>query len=109
MLFNKYGITDLFENDLQGLIMINIHVHASLTRFTNNQAMIQLPIETINELIPTLCQQFPQLKACILTESGTLTPYVNCYINGENLTTLEPNTTLTANTNVELITALVGG
>lgn len=89
--------------------MIDIHIHASLTRFTDNQSVVKLPIKTINELIPTLCQQFPQLKACIMTEFGTLTPYVNCYVNGENLTTLAPHTDLTPNANVELITALVGG
>ncbi|AHE67564.1 hypothetical protein Loa_02020 [Legionella oakridgensis ATCC 33761 = DSM 21215] len=63
--------------------MAEIYIHPSLIRFTNNQNKIELSVSTIDELIPTLCQMFPQLKGSILNEAGELTPYVNCYINGK--------------------------
>ena len=89
--------------------MVEVFIHSSLTRFTDNQQVVKLPIETIAELIPTLCQQYPLLTTSLVTEMGELTPYVNCYINGENMNAYAPNTKLMPDAKIDLITALVGG
>ncbi|ETO92809.1 MoaD/ThiS family protein [Legionella oakridgensis] len=89
--------------------MAEIYIHPSLIRFTNNQNKIELSVSTIDELIPTLCQMFPQLKGSILNEAGELTPYVNCYINGKNLNSYAERTPLMADAKIDIVTAMVGG
>lgn len=89
--------------------MVDIYIHSSLTRFTDNNPVVQLPVDTMDEIIPALCQKYPLLSSNIISESGELTPYVHCYVNGEQLSTYEPKLKLVSGTKIELITALVGG
>ena len=89
--------------------MAQINIHPSLIRFTDNQTLFELPIETTSLLLPTLCQSYPKLKSTILTENGALTPYVNIYINGKNLDQISSDTPLKQNDQVDLVTSLVGG
>lgn len=89
--------------------MSEIYIHASLTRFTDNQPCVNISVDTVDALIPTLCQMYPRLATSILTEEGELTPYVNCYINGENITTFAPTEKIIPNSKIDLVTALVGG
>ena len=89
--------------------MAHIHVHPSLVRFTDNQHNIELSVDTVDQLLPTLCQHYPLLKACILNAEGDLTPYVNIYINGKNLADSVPKSPIATQDKVDLVTALVGG
>lgn len=89
--------------------MVEVCIHSSLTRFTENQPIVELEIDTISELIPALCQRYPLLKTSLLTETGELTPYVNCYIDGEHLSEYTLHTELKSGAKIDLITALVGG
>lgn len=89
--------------------MAIINIHPSLIRFTNNQTQLELSTETISLLLPTLCQHYPKLKLSIFTKNDELSPYVNIYINGKNLSQYLPNTPLKHDDQVDLVTALVGG
>lgn len=89
--------------------MAEINIHASLTRFTNNQDRISLPINTIGEIIPYLCRQFPTLSASLINDNGIVSPYINFYIDGKHLSTYAHKTKLLDNTKIDIITALVGG
>lgn len=89
--------------------MAEIHFHASLTRFTNNQSQINLPIDTVGEIIPYLCRQFPALSATLVNAAGVPSPYINCYINGKHLSTHTQDEKLREHTKIDIITALVGG
>ena len=89
--------------------MAEIHIHPSLLRFTDNQQIVQLPIFTVGELIPHLCEKFPRLSATLINALGNLTPYVNFYIDGKHLNTYEKQATLSPNAKIDLITSLVGG
>ncbi|CDZ77626.1 MoaD family protein [Legionella massiliensis] len=89
--------------------MAEIYIHPSLVRFTDNQKTLELAISTIEELIPALCAKFPKLKANLLDDSGELTPFVNCYINGKNLRSYDPKSLIMPDAKAEIVTALVGG
>lgn len=89
--------------------MAEIHIHASLTRFTDNQNRIELPISTVGEIIPDLCREFPSLTTSLLDASGIPSPYINLYIDGKHLNSCENDTKLLDNTKIDIITALVGG
>ena len=89
--------------------MIDLHIHPSLVRFTENQNKVALTATFMNEIIPLLCDQFPRLGNMITTASGDLTPYINFYVNGKNIQSYAPETRLSSNDKVDLVTALVGG
>ncbi len=88
--------------------MIKVNIHSSLTRFTNNQSQIALPIEKTSDIISVLCQHYEKLQMSILDKSGRLTPYVNIYINGKNLSQLNEMPLCHSDT-IDVVTALVGG
>ena len=89
--------------------MAQLHIHSSLTRFTNNQSDFEFNIPSVQDLIATICEHIPNLAQSILDNSGELIPYVNCYIDGKNVQSLCPSTQLHADSKIELVTALVGG
>lgn len=89
--------------------MAKIYFHPALTRFTDNQKIIELSIPVIGSLIPTLCQMFPRLADNLVNEQGELTPYINCYLNGKNVDSFSPDTQLMADAKIDIVTALVGG
>ena len=89
--------------------MIDIHIHPSLVRFTENQNKVALTATLMNEIIPLLCDRFPRLAKTIMTVSGDLSPYINFYVNGKNIKSYPPETTLSSIDKVDLVAALVGG
>ena len=89
--------------------MAHIHVHPSLVRFTENQTELELSVDTVDQIVPTLCLRYPLLKGCILDAAGELTPYVNIYINGKNLEESISQSPLGDHDKIDIVTALVGG
>lgn len=88
--------------------MIKINIHSSLARFTDNQTELRLPIDNTSNILTVLCQHYEKLRANILDEQGDLTPYVNIYVNGKNLNQI-PNSPITPNDTIDMVTSLVGG
>jgi molybdopterin converting factor small subunit len=88
--------------------MIKINIHSSLARFTNNQTELKLPIDNTSNILAVLGQHYEKLHANILDEQGSLSPYVNIYVNGTSVRQI-PNTSITAKDTIDIVTALVGG
>lgn len=88
--------------------MIKINVHSSLTRFTNDQSQLELPIKSTSNLLDQLCLHYDKLRTNILDDRGLLSPYVNIYVNGKNLNQL-PDMPLGDTDKIDIVTALVGG
>lgn len=88
--------------------MIKINIHSSLSRFTNNQTQLELPLDNTATLLSVLGQHYEKLHTNIVDENGALTPYVNIYVNGEHLNHLT-HRALTPKDSVDIVTALVGG
>ena len=89
--------------------MVQICMHSSLVRFTNNEKQIEMAIETAADILPALCQAYPSLQTSLLDAQGELTPYVNVYINGTNLNQCLPHAQLKEQDKIDFVTALVGG
>lgn len=89
--------------------MAIINIHPSLTRFTNNQNQIELSIESVGDLIESLCQAHPKIQSTILDANGELTPFVNIYINSKNIKQCIPSLPLSTSDEINIMTALVGG
>jgi sulfur-carrier protein len=89
--------------------MITMNISLPLAHYTDKQTAVKLAVGTVGEIIPALCELFPRLKDNLVSDSGELSPYVNCYINGKHMTTYSPETRLQSSDQIDFVTALVGG
>ena len=95
-------------DNIKGIVVAEIHFHPALQRFTH-QPLLEISVDTIGEIIPWLCSEYPQLQTYLVDQEGQLSPYINCYINGKNINTYSTNDYLPPDATIELLTALVGG
>ena len=66
--------------------------------------------ETVRELLHDLMSRFPGLRPQLLVEDGDIAPYVNVYVEGEDVRTLDGlDTSVEHGSTVILLPAMAGG
>jgi sulfur-carrier protein len=81
-----------------------------LQNLTNNQATLECSAGSVGELIETLEENFPGIKARLCDEAGKLRRFLNFYVNSEDIRFLEgENTTLKDGDEVSIVPAVAGG
>lgn len=89
--------------------MALVNIHPSLVRFTDNQTTLELIVESTAHVLSMLCKQYPTLAARIVNSQGELTPYVNIYVNGKNISQFSTPKAIQEGDTIDLVTSLVGG
>ena len=90
--------------------MATIRIPSPLRRYTNNQSKVESNGANIAQLIDNLEAQYPGVKTRLCDESGQIKRYVNIFINGEEIRTLQGgDTTIAAADEVSIIPAMAGG
>ena len=81
-----------------------------MRRYTNNQSKVQSNGTNITELIENLESQYPGVKTRLCDDGGQIKRYVNVFVNGEEIRTLQgPETPVGENDEVSIIPAMAGG
>jgi len=89
---------------------VKVLIPTPLQKFTKNQATLECDGGTINELMDSLEQSCPGIKARLCDEQGQLRRFVNFYVNSEDIRFLEgANTTLKDGDEVSIVPAVAGG
>jgi sulfur-carrier protein len=89
---------------------IKVLVPTPLQKFTNDQAAIECDGGTIAELLDSLEQSFPGIKARLCDEKGDLRRFINFYVNSEDIRFLDgQNTHLKEGDEVSIVPAVAGG
>ncbi|NJK99195.1 MAG: MoaD/ThiS family protein [Spirulinaceae cyanobacterium SM2_1_0] len=89
---------------------VKVLIPTPLQKFTNNEASIEVGGGNIAELIDTLEQHFPGIKARICDENGQVRRFLNLYVNEEDIRFLDgANTTLKDGDEVSIVPAVAGG
>ncbi len=89
---------------------IKVLIPTPLQNLTNNQATLDCSAGTISELIETLEQTCPGIKARLCDESGQPRRFVNWYVNSEDIRFLEgTDTELKDGDEVSIVPAVAGG
>ncbi|MCT7951347.1 MoaD/ThiS family protein [Ancylothrix sp. C2] len=89
---------------------IKVLIPTPLQNLTNNQATVDCSAGTISELIETLEQTCPGIKARLCDESGQPRRFVNWYVNSEDIRFLEgTDTALKDGDEVSIVPAVAGG
>ena len=89
---------------------IKVLIPTPLQKFTRDQASIECEGGSITDLLNTLEQDFPGIKARLCDEQGNLRRFINFYVNSEDIRFLDgPNTALSAGDEVSIVPAVAGG
>jgi len=89
---------------------VKVLIPTPLQKFTKDQATIECDGSTITELLDSLEQSFPGIKARLCDEQGELRRFVNFYVNSEDIRFLDgKQTSLNAGDEVSIVPAVAGG
>jgi sulfur-carrier protein len=90
---------------------VKVLIPTPLQKFTNEQATISCDgANSIAELLESLDQSCPGIKARLCDDQGQLRRFINFYVNSEDIRFLEgANTPLAAGDEVSIVPAVAGG
>ncbi len=89
---------------------VTVLIPTPLQKLTKNQATIKCDGSSISELLESLEQNCPGIKARLCDEQGELRRFVNFYVNNEDIRFLEgQKTPLQDGDEVSIIPAIAGG
>ena len=89
---------------------VKVLIPTPLQKFTNNEATIECTGSNVNELIDSLEENYPGIKARLCDEQGKPRRFLNLYVNSEDIRFLEgAETKLKDGDEVSIVPAVAGG
>ncbi|MBC7822824.1 MAG: MoaD/ThiS family protein [Candidatus Parcubacteria bacterium] len=89
---------------------VKVLIPTPLQKLTNDQATLDCDGTSVVELLESLEQSCPGIKARLCDEQGQLRRFVNFYVNSEDIRFLDGiNTSLSDGDEVSIIPAIAGG
>lgn len=89
---------------------VKVLIPTPLQKFTNDQPTVECDGTTIAELIESLEQSCPGIKARLCDEQGQPRRFLNLYVNSEDIRFLEgTETSLKEGDEVSIVPAVAGG
>jgi len=87
-----------------------IRIPTPLRSYTSSQAEIQVQGQTVADAMEDLVIQFPNLRTHLYNGSGQLRPFVNLFLNEDNVRDLQGmQTSLKESDRLMLIPSIAGG
>lgn len=101
-----YPVHSLFFSTMA----VKVLIPTPLQKLTRDQATLECSAGSINELLESLEQSCPGIKARLCDEQGQLRRFVNFYVNNEDIRFLDgADTALQDGDEVSIIPAIAGG
>ena len=89
---------------------ITVRIPTPLRRVTNGEDKVTAEGTNLNEIIGSLNDQYPGIKARICDDQGGLRNFVNVYVNGEDVRFLEGlDTSTKTGDEISIVPAVAGG
>lgn len=89
---------------------ITVRIPTPLRRVTNGEEKVTVEGSNLNEIIGSLNDKYPGIKARICDDQGGLRNFVNVYVNGEDVRFLEGLETSTkTGDEISIVPAVAGG
>lgn len=90
--------------------MTTIRIPSPLRRYTDGQSKVESAGANILELIDNLEAQHPGVKSRLCDANGQIKRYVNVFVNGEEIRTLQGvETPIADKDEVSIVPAMAGG
>ena len=95
---------------IKAVMPVQIRIPAALRNATDGQAVITVTPGTVKSALAELRQRFPSLQERLLNVSGDIHPFVNLYVNEEDIRFLKGvQTPVRDGDEVVIIAAIAGG
>ncbi len=92
------------------LPMATVTLPGALRSHAGNRSSVTVPGRTVHEIITALDQAFPGLRFHLCYETGELRPYVNIFLERENIRYLEGlDTAVKAGATLHILQSVAGG
>ncbi|MGO8947569.1 MAG: ubiquitin-like small modifier protein 1 [Ktedonobacterales bacterium] len=89
---------------------VRVSLPAMLAERTGNRRTTVAQGRTVREVISTLDEQFPGIRFNLCLETGNLRPFVNIFLNGENIRYLRGlDTTISSDATLHILPSVAGG
>jgi molybdopterin synthase sulfur carrier subunit len=90
--------------------MPTLKLPAPLRPYANGEAVMDLPGETVSEVLAAVIERHPDLKKHLYGEDEDLRPFVNLFLGEENINQLEGlKTRLEKDDTLLIIPSIAGG
>lgn len=90
--------------------MATVRIPSPLRKYTNSQSKVQADGATINAIIEDLEAQYPGVKSRLCDDSGQIKRYVNVFVNGDEIRTLQgADSSVGENDEISIVPAMAGG
>jgi molybdopterin synthase sulfur carrier subunit len=90
--------------------MAQIYLPTPLRRLTSGQAKVVADGRTVEEALAALERQFPGLRAQLREPTGEVRRFINVFVNGTEIRTLQGSATpLRDGDEVSIVPAMAGG
>ena len=90
--------------------MIKVLIPYALRSFTARNAEVEVTGSTAGEAIHALAGVYPELKAHLFAEDGQLRDFINLFVEGKNINTLQGlDTAVAENGEMMIVPAIAGG
>ena len=90
--------------------MIKILIPYALRAFTERNAEVEVSGKTAGEAVNALANLYPDIKAHLFAENGQLRDFINLFVDGKNVNSLQGlDTPVADNSEVMIIPAIAGG
>jgi len=90
--------------------MTLITIPTPLRPYTEDQKQVEVEGETVGFVIKDLAKRYPGLKQHLFNENGDLRPYVNIFINQDDIRTLDgENTPVVEGDRLMIVPSIAGG
>jgi MoaD family protein len=90
--------------------MSTIKIPTPLRPYAGGQNKIQIQGDTVGDALDQLIEEYPDIRQHIMNGNGELRPFVNLFLNGENVKELQGRETpLGKDDRLMLIPSIAGG
>jgi len=90
--------------------MATIIIPTALRQYAGQKSEVSIPGSTIDEVLGTLTENYPELRKQLYSESGKLRNFVNVYVNEEDVRYLQKGSTpISGEDTISIIPAIAGG
>jgi len=90
--------------------MVKILIPYALRAFTERNAEVEVKAGTVGEAVNALAGAYPALKTHLFTEDGKLRDFINLFVGGANINSLQGlDTPVADNGEVMIVPAIAGG
>lgn len=90
--------------------MVQLQIPNPYRSYTGLAGEVMLTGDTVTEAFADLLRQHPALRPHLFNPNGKLRPYINLFVNGENIKTLQGmDTILKDGDSLHMVASIAGG